>query len=903
MAVIESLVSKSAENELKALNANLEQTRKTIIEISKTQLDFNGGTSVSSFADFNNKMKESISIRQRTEAQIERMRLAELKLQQARERAFANYEKNLQKETQGLQRAETAYNRIQASVNILIKTYQDLAIRKELGSTLTAKEEAQLLSLTKRLNMYQSALKKVDSDVQKYQRNVGNYASGFNPLNNAIGQLSRELPNLGQSFQIFALSISNNIGALQDAISGIVAQNKILAAQGEPVKSVFSQIISSVLSLQTALYVGIALFVAYSKEIGTFISNLFSSAKAFDAVKESQKALNESTIEGRKNAQQELIALKSNLAIAKDVNLSYKERLIAVENIQRQYPFYFENLTKEQILAGQTAKAENELTEAILSRAKAQAAISRITENQSKIIDLEERRLEVIDKLSQAEDRLSAARNRVNAASASETAYQTEINALQAVNSQKSKLSKIEKEIADITAVNTRLTTYAIQNQKESIGLDYQKEKSQEKVNKRRKEAIALEGLEPRGADSVIRNLEEQIKRFEDLRVAVSKNGDEYRNYTKIIDALKLQLQSIVDLDSLLRPGAEENIKNLEEQAEKTERLAEAQRQLQFQTQQFVQNITGGFFDQAGLGSLNFFTQITSNGLTAFETLMAGADEFKEKFAITFKGITDVAKEAFEFINQQSEARFEAQLNRLQKEKDIALQFAGDSASAREEIERQYDERQREIKRRQAEQQKQNALFNILINTAQGIVSALASTPPNVPLSIAIGAIGAVQAGIVASQQIPEFWKGTDNAPQGWALVDEKRPEVHTDSKGNIKSFGSEKGANYRYLNRGDKIYKSREEYFNRELHNILKDNGISFHNEMAKSGILSNIPSFERGITAQELESVIRRTQPKNEPSSQFRIKKTDVKQFWADMLSETENKNNRYSSRGKKV
>lgn len=899
--LIDTFVTKKAIDDLNVSLDALKKVHQEVLAISSTQLSFNKGGSSGSVSDFNAKMQQSAKLQQQIEAQTEKTRLAEIRLQQAREKAFANFERNLARETQGLQRAESAYNRIQASVNILTKTYQDLAIRRELGSTLTAKEEAQLLSLTKRLNMYQSALNKVDADVQKYQRNVGNYASGFNPLNNSISQLARELPNLGQSFQIFALSISNNIGALQDAISGIVAQNKILAAQGEPVKSVFSQILASVLSLQTALFVGIALFVAYSKEIGDFASNLFKSAKAFDAVKESQKALNESSIEGRKNAQQELIALRSNLAIAKDVTLSYKERLIAVENIQRQYPFYFENLTKEQILAGQTAKAENALTEAILSRAKAQAAVSRITENQSKIIDLEEKRRVALLEIENVQKRIREIERVPVAPSRAEQGFERTNALYQKLGDSQKIVAESTKEIADITALNNRLTTYAIQNQKESIGLDYQKEKSQDAVNKRKKEANVLDDLEAKGIDSLISSIQEQIKRFEELRIAVSKNGDEYRNYTKIIDALKLQLQSIVDLDSLLRPGAEENIKNLEEQAKKTEDLAEAQRQLQFQTQQFIQNISGGFFDQAGLGSINFFTQITSNGLTAFDTLMAGADEFKEKFAITFKGVTDVAKEAFEFFNKNGEAQFDAQINRLQKEKDIALMFAGESASAREEIERQYDERQRAIKKRQAEQQKANAIFNILINTAQGIVSALASTPPNVPLSIAIGAIGAVQAGIVAAQQVPEFWKGTDNAPEGWALVDEKRPEVHTDSKGNIKSFGSEKGANFRYLKQGDKIYKSRDEYFNRELHNILKDNGISFHNEIVKSGVLNH--NQERGITASELESVIRRTQSKQSSNSEFRIKKTDVKQFWTDMLNETENKNNRYSSRGKSV
>jgi hypothetical protein len=38
-------------------------------------------------------------------------------------------------------------------------------------------------------------------------------------------------------------------------------------------------------------------------------------------------------------------------------------------------------------------------------------------------------------------------------------------------------------------------------------------------------------------------------------------------------------------------------------------------------------------------------------------------------------------------------------------------------------------------------------LFNIAIDTAQGIVSALLITPPNVPLSVAIGVLGAVQIG------------------------------------------------------------------------------------------------------------------------------------------------------------
>lgn len=42
---------------------------------------------------------------------------------------------NFKKEEALLQKAEGTYQRYQNSVNVLTKTYKDLAIRKELGNT------------------------------------------------------------------------------------------------------------------------------------------------------------------------------------------------------------------------------------------------------------------------------------------------------------------------------------------------------------------------------------------------------------------------------------------------------------------------------------------------------------------------------------------------------------------------------------------------------------------------------------------------------------------------------------------------------------------------------------------------------------------------------------------------
>jgi DNA repair exonuclease SbcCD ATPase subunit len=51
------------------------------------------------------------------------------------------------------------------------------------------------------------------------------------------------------------------------------------------------------------------------------------------------------------------------------------------------------------------------------------------------------------------------------------------------------------------------------------------------------------------------------------------------------------------------------------------------------------------------------------------------------------------------------------------------------------------------------------------------------------------------------------FEKGTMNAPEGLAVVDEKGSELITDKKGNIKELGTNKGARLTYLNQGDKVY------------------------------------------------------------------------------------------------
>ena len=117
------------------------------------------------------------------------------------------------------------------------------------------------------------------------------------------------------------------------------------------------------------------------------------------------------------------------------------------------------------------------------------------------------------------------------------------------------------------------------------------------------------------------------------------------------------------------------------------------------------------------------------------------------------------------------------------------------------------------------------AIFNAVINTAQAVVAAL----PNFVLAAIVGVIGAAQVALIASQPIPQFYKGTQNAPEGLAWTDEKGAELHTDKNGNIKDYGSSKGARLKKLEKGDKIYTASQTKKIMDLYGFNQDKSIIF--------------------------------------------------------------------------
>jgi len=339
-----------------------------------------------------------------------------------------------------------------------------------------------------------------------------------------------------------------------------------------------------------------------------------------------------------------------------------------------------------------------------------------------------------------------------------------------------------------------------------------------------RRERIEALELTKEKVDSLIRSLEEEKAMIEELQMANSTNNAEWEMYQKVIDGVQTSIDNIKngykDLQTSAMGATDEFIKN-----EKALKL----------TKESLDKYNQAIKDSLELYQSEFFSE--AGFPTLFKALNDDILGFGENFAVTFNTIAEIAQETFNFISELSNQRFQAQYENLAKEKEVALLFAGESASARAEIERQYEEKQKGIRRREFQAQKRMALFNIAVNGAQAIIATLARTPLplGLPLVLATSALTAVQLGVVASQKVPEFWTGTDNAPQGLALTQERGREIITDSRGNIKSLGSDKGAELTYLNKGDKVFNAEKTMdmlmFDDSLNNMLNNSGISMPN------------------------------------------------------------------------
>jgi hypothetical protein len=838
---IDLIVSKEAQKQLDDLYKSLTKTHEEVVAISKLQLSFNGGQSPKSVTDLNDKIKEQARIQAQLEKQVEKNRLAEIRLQQAREKAFDKYEAQLKKEETRLNASNQLYNKAQQKLNVLNAEYKNLAIQKELTGKLTSDEAKRYDFLSGKITKYDQALKAVDAQMGKYQRNVGNYASGFNPLNNSINQLTREMPAFANSVQTGFMAISNNLPIFFDAMGGIINQNIELQKQGLPTQSVFKQLASSVFSLGTALSVGVTLLTLYGKDIVTFIGKLFDGGKQMQTISDQMNQITDARKKASESASTEISELDTLYKVSQDVSISIDQRREAVNKLQELYPNFLANISDENILNGKAESQYYKLRDAIMAKYMAQAIGDKLAENAK---DSLEDYLSIQEKIQETEAEIlklrQSGKDYVVEGSRQEKTQTVRISNSDLILSQERKLIQLNKEKNIFKAEERKENALLIKTMQEMLVQAKPLEIKDKKEIANAKEKTKLSKDKLKVDKEINRGTEEyfnsEISRFEKLRASVATTTKEYESYNAQLEFLNASLLYLRGGERLQMAGLVTGATT------KLEQLPIATKESLEKTSQYLQSFYDQFAGESGMPTL-------------FKVLNKEIEGFGDDWKTTAVAMMEIGQELTNTLMKQSEARFNAEYARLEQQKNVSIAFAGSSATARAEIEKQYEEKRKVIQRRQAEAEKRQALFNIAVNTAQAIVATLGKTGfAGIPLSLIVGAIGAAQLAMVASQEIPAFAEGGVHEG-GRMLINDakgsKYQETVVTPDGKIRQF---KGRNKVVdAPKGTQIFTP--DQWSKQINNLLLKNNIS--------PLQTNQTN---GINKDDLESVFRKYSGSNE-------------------------------------
>ena len=223
------------------------------------------------------------------------------------------------------------------------------------------------------INQADEKIKELDATIGNHQRNVGNYASGWNGLNMSVQQIVRELPAATMGLNMFFLAISNNLPILTDEIKRAKIANEELKKSGQKGVPVWKQLVSSLFSWQTAMMVGITVLSMYGKEIVEWTSNLFKSKDAILSTEEAMEKVNESLEKNNGSYGSNILSVKKLSSEWKKLS-SQKEQLQWINDNKTEFDKLGISINGVKDAENAFVKNTSAIIEAFKLRAKATAA-------------------------------------------------------------------------------------------------------------------------------------------------------------------------------------------------------------------------------------------------------------------------------------------------------------------------------------------------------------------------------------------------------------------------------------------------------------------------------------------------------------------------------------------------
>lgn len=393
-----------AKAEKERARANTETAKADTEKVRQSKLSADASLSEAKATEAAARAKESearyVALLTKEKERLERARDKELKKLQQEESAYSKLNKEYTEAANKARDLGAEYFRLEQQLEELNKQIVDAGNAGldtgQLKGALYVKN-VELENMSVRLKAanegalkLNKGLQSIDANIGRYQRNVGNY----NGAVMAMSQILREAPSFAYSTATGLLAVSNNIPILVDEIDRLKKVNEGVVAAGGKAVPIWKTLSQALFSFNGMVTIGVTALTLFAARFNSASAATDTAAKSLE---EYNKNLKNAVDGAYSSLAKERAELDSLLRTAKDVNTIMKDRLAAVEELQRKYPDYLGHLKQEQILTGDIAKELDILNSALMNKAmisageqQMAAAYKRLFEAQNSINKLRE---------------------------------------------------------------------------------------------------------------------------------------------------------------------------------------------------------------------------------------------------------------------------------------------------------------------------------------------------------------------------------------------------------------------------------------------------------------------------------------------------------------------------------
>lgn len=265
----------------------------------------------------------------------------------------------------------------------------------------------------KGLNQVDKATDKLSADTNKAASSI---SKSYTQINNASKTLVKSNQQLSKTVVNSSGTLTSFSRIVQDAPFGIIGvgnnitqfaeQFQYLQRQTGSAGTALAALGKSLLGVGGITF-GISILIT---GITTLTQKYGSLGAAVEAIlnplneqQRIQKAVNDTMRESAQDAQTEIASLDALYRATQNINVPLSERNKIIDQLQKQFPSYFGNLSNEAILTGKGASAYENLRIQILRVAQAKAISEKIGDISAKQLEIDEKRVKALQRLATAE--------------------------------------------------------------------------------------------------------------------------------------------------------------------------------------------------------------------------------------------------------------------------------------------------------------------------------------------------------------------------------------------------------------------------------------------------------------------------------------------------------------------